>query len=289
MWMANRAARRSGLTPTGPRPAVLLPGSGSDEVFVTAAFARPLGALGLRLVAPRPSPGASVVAGYLSAFDEAADRAGTEDSDEAAGRAVTEGAAHSVGAGTDGAPGRHPGPDAGIVVGGVSLGAQVAVRWAAERAARGLPGPAGLLLALPAWTGEPGDAPAAVAARVTSEALRCDGLGPVVARARASTPDWLGLELARAWARHGDGLAESFATTARTPGPTPEQLAGLRVPVGIVGLLDDPVHPIEVARRWEALLPRAALVTTSLTSMGRDPETLGRAAALAWSRAVTAI
>ena len=176
----------------------------------------------------------------------------------------------------------------GVVVGGVSLGAQVAVRWAADRTARGLPGPAGLLLALPAWTGVPGDAPAAVAARATCDALRRDGLAATVAEARANTPQWLGAELARAWTRHGDSLAEAFEITARTPGPTPDQLAGIRVPVGIVGLLDDPVHPIEVARRWHALLPRAALVTTTLEAMGRDPETLGRAAALALSRAALA-
>jgi len=247
MWSANRTGWPPEPAGAGPRPALLLPGSGSDEVFVTAAFARPLAALGLRLVAPRPVAGASVVAGYLRALDDAVGSA--------------------------------------AVVGGVSLGAQVSVRWAADRLASGLPGPAGLVLALPAWTGEPGDAPAAVAARATSRALRRDGLAATVADARANTPDWLGSELARAWARHGDGLGESFETTARTPGPTPEQLAGLGVPVGLVGLVDDPVHPIEVARRWAALLPRAALVTTSLAAVGRDPETLGRAAALALSRA----
>lgn len=249
MRVANRAGRNRKPERASARTAILLPGSGSDEVLVTTAFARPLGALGLRLVAPRPNSGASVVAGYLDAFDT-----GIES-------------------------------DARVVVGGVSLGAQVAVRWAADRAVRGLPGPAGLLLALPAWTGDPGDAPAAVAARATCAALRRDGLAAVVAETRANTPVWLGTELDRAWTRHGDGLADSFEITARTPGPTPSQLAGLRLPVGLVGLLDDPVHPIEVARRWRALLPGAALVTTTLTAMGRDPETLGRAAALAWLRA----
>src|SRR5439155_14184702 len=136
MWVPNRAGRAPEHDRARPRPAILLPGSGSDEVFVTAAFTRPLGALGLHLVAPRPSPGASVVAGYVEAFESAVES------------------------------------DTGVVVGGVSLGAQVAVRWAADRIARGLAGPAGLLLALPAWTGEPGDAPAAMAARMTSEALR---------------------------------------------------------------------------------------------------------------------
>lgn len=250
-----RTANRTGWPPERGRAAlptaVLLPGSGSDEVFVTAAFQRPLGALGLRLVAPRPAPGASVVAGYIQALDEAA-----------------------------------ADPEGHLIVGGVSLGAQIAVRWAADRLARGLPGPAGLLLALPAWTGEPGDAPAAAAAGATSAALRRDGLAATVADARANTPEWLGSELARAWTRHGDGLADSFEATAGTRGPTPRELAGLGIPVGLVGLLDDPVHPVDVARRWQALLPRARLVTTTLAGMGRDPETLGRAAALAWARAL---
>jgi pimeloyl-ACP methyl ester carboxylesterase len=224
----------------------LLPGSGSDEIFISGAFARPLGALGLRLHAPRPVGGDAVVRGYLAALDAAV-----------AG-------------------------DPGVLVGGVSLGAQVAVRWAADRAARGLPGPVGLLLALPAWTGEPGSAPAAVAARLAAAAVARDGLAATVADARANTPGWLGAELARAWTRHGAGLADAFAVTALTPGPTESQLAALRVPVGLVGLSDDPVHPLAVARRWRELLPRAELVTTTLAAMGADRETLGRAAALAW-------
>uniref|UniRef100_UPI003F8506C4 alpha/beta fold hydrolase n=1 Tax=Actinosynnema sp. TaxID=1872144 RepID=UPI003F8506C4 len=47
-----------------------------------------------------------------------------------------------------------------FVVGGVSLGAHVAVRWAARNPERCL----GLLLALPAWPGSPAGAPAALSA-----------------------------------------------------------------------------------------------------------------------------
>lgn len=274
MCTENRAGWPSEPVRTNRRSAVLLPGGGSDEVFVTAAFARPLEAVGLRLVAPRPHPGGAVVTGYREELDRAvgSGSGSGSDSDSVTGPpfARTPDAGALV---------------AGLLVGGMSLGATIAVRWAAERAARGLPGPAGLLLALPAWTGESGEAPAAVAARATAAALRHDGLGPILDEVRANTPAWLGTELARAWARHGDSLAEAFDTTAGTPGPTPEQLAELRIPVGIVGLLDDPVHPIEVARHWRAQLPHAALVTTTLTAIGHDRETLGRAAMLAWSRA----
>lgn len=253
MRAASRAGWSPGLERHAPRFVTLLPGSGSDEIFISAAFDRPLGAMGLRLVAPRPAVGGSVVAGYLAALDSAMDSA-----------AVEEGSA---------------------LVGGVSLGAQVAAVWAAERASRGLPGPAGLLLALPAWTGAPGSAPAAAAAGTAAAALRRDGLAATVAFTREQTPGWLGEELTRAWTRHGDGLADSFTTTTRTPGPTRAQLAGLRIPVGLVGLRDDPVHPLAVAAEWRSLLPRAELVTTTLAAMGRDREALGRAAVLAWLRA----
>src|SRR5262249_44474304 len=146
-------------------------------------------------------------------------------------------------------------------------------------------GPAGLLLALPAWVGEPGSAPAAVAAAATAAALRTDGLVVTIERTRAEVPGWLGSELARAWRRYGDGLADSLGTAGGTPGPTEAMLARLRVPVGLVGLSDDPVHPLSVARRWQALLPRSALVVSTLEALGADRASLGRAAVSAWLRA----
>lgn len=235
---------RSGL----PRLAVLLPGSGSDEVFVRAAFSAPLRALGIPLLAPAPRQGAEVVEGYLRALDQAA---------------------------ADGGP---------LLVGGVSLGAQVAARWAAERLAPEPPNGllAGLLLALPAWSGDPAEAPAARAAAASAHAVRRDGLAATIAGTQARIPEWLGAELARAWPRHGAGLADSLDAAAGTPGPTEAELAGLRLPVGLVGLRDDPVHPLGTARRWHALLPQSALVVSSLTAMGRDRATIGRAATLAW-------
>ncbi|HWN35878.1 MAG TPA: alpha/beta fold hydrolase [Pseudonocardia sp.] len=238
---------RSTHHPSGdPRTVVLLPGSGSDEVFVRAALAAPLRAVGLTVHTPTVRPGAGVVAGYLDALEQAAALGGP------------------------------------VLVGGISLGAQVAARWAARRTDGAV---AGLLLALPAWTGLPGSAPAAVAAAITADAVRRDGLTATIDNTRAQTPGWLGDELARAWRRHGDGLADSLETAAATPGPTEAELAGLRVPVAVVGLRDDPVHPLSVARQWAELVPRSALVSSTLAALGRDRCTLGRAIALAWLRA----
>ena len=221
----------------------MLPGSGSDEVFIRSVFACALAGVGVELVAPAPRRGPDVVAGYRAAL-------------EAAG----------------------PGP---VLVGGVSLGAHVAARWAAA-APRGRV--AGLLLALPAWTGLPHAAPAAVAARRTAAQARRGGVAAAVA-ASAGAPSWLVAELGRAWAGYGAGLAPAFEAAAEEPAPTTAELAGLDVPVGVAALVDDPVHPLEVAQEWHAALPRSALVTTTLAAFGADPGALGRAAALAWLRA----
>ncbi|GAA2555927.1 alpha/beta hydrolase [Pseudonocardia hydrocarbonoxydans] len=227
--------------------AVVLPGSGSDEVFVRAAFAAPLRAAGIALVAPVPRRGAGVVAGYRAALDAAAD-----------------------------------GADGPLLVGGVSLGAQVALRWAAGPGAGRV---AGLLLALPAWSGGGAGAHAALAALLTAAQVREGGLGRAVAAARAGAPAWLADELARAWAGHGPGLADALDAAATEPGPSDGELAGLDVPAGVVGLVDDPVHPLAQARRWARLLPRAVLVTSTLDAVGADPRVLGAAAVRGWDRA----
>lgn len=71
---------------------VLLPGTGSDDVYVDRAFSGPLRSVGARLVTPAPRPD-RLVEGYLSALDDAA----------------------------------REGP---IAVGGISIGAAVAAAWA---------------------------------------------------------------------------------------------------------------------------------------------------------------
>ncbi|GLE53695.1 alpha/beta hydrolase [Mycobacterium montefiorense] len=71
---------------------VLLPGTGSDDVYVNRAFSGPLRNAGARLVTPAPRPD-RLVDGYLSALDDAA-------------------------------------RDGRIAVGGISIGAAVAAAWA---------------------------------------------------------------------------------------------------------------------------------------------------------------
>jgi hypothetical protein len=236
-----------------PAAAVLLPGSGSDDVLVEAAFAGPLRAVGVPLRAVAPRPGGDVVAGYRAALDLALDRARS-----------------------DGAT---------LLVGGISLGAHVAATWAAARSADHDGAVAGLLLALPAWTGPPGEAPAALAARVTAGLVRSGGVEAALAAARAGSPPWLTAELARAWPRYGAGLADALDAAAAEPAPDAAALRSIPVPAGIAALAGDAVHPLGEADRWQRLLPRAARCTAGLAAFGADPAVLGRAAVLAWLRA----
>ena len=224
----------------------MLPGSGSDARFVRSAFEPALRAQGLALDAVSPRSGADVVAGYRAALDAAAER---------------------------------PGP---FLVGGISLGAHAATAWAAERKRGGL---AGVLVALPAWTGRPDAAPAAAAARMTAAQVRAGGFRAAVAAARAGAPAWLADELARVWAGYGAGLADALDAAAAQPAPDPAALGSLAVPVGIAALVDDPVHPLATARTWARALPRAAIRTTTLAALGADPAVLGRAALRAWQQA----
>jgi pimeloyl-ACP methyl ester carboxylesterase len=222
--------------------AVMLPGTGSDEVFVTSVFAGPLAAIGLDLVAVQPRPGKDLVSDHLAALDTAA--------------------AH--------------GP---IAVGGISLGAHLAAEWALAHQDRCT----GVLLAMPAWHGPGGDAPAALAARASADAV--DAVGVDATLAAADVAPWLAEELDRAWRRHGTGLAPSLRSAAGHPAPTKAELARLRVPAGVAACADDPVHPLAVARSWAGALPCSSLGTTTLTALGADRESLGRATVLAWLRA----
>ncbi|MEU4802389.1 alpha/beta hydrolase [Actinosynnema sp. NPDC023587] len=157
-----------------------------------------------------------------------------------------------------------------LVVGGVSLGAHVAARWAARYPSRC----AGVLVALPAWVGPAGSAPAALAAAASAALVDSEGLAAAV----AGVDGWVGAELRRAWPRYGSRLVDALREAAGSAAPALGELRGLTVPVGIAACTDDPVHPLGVAEQWLDALPRAALRTTTLDALGADRGALGRAA-----------
>ncbi|MGX7826778.1 alpha/beta fold hydrolase [Actinokineospora sp. 24-640] len=229
---------------TQPPTAVLLPGTGSDEVFVRSVFAVPVSVLGARLLTPAPVPGLGLAEAYLTCLDRAADA----------------------------------GP---VIAGGISLGAHLAAEWAVANPGRC----AGLLLALPGWTGPPDGAPAALAATYSAADVRARGTAAALASAVDGVAGWLADELTRAWTAYGPGLADSLACAAARPAPSTAELEGLDVPAGVACCVDDPVHPERVAEEWAAALPRAVLRRTRLEVLGADPEALGRAAVLGLLRA----
>ena len=160
-----------------------------------------------------------------------------------------------------------------IAVGGVSIGAAVSVAWALAHPDKTI----AVLAALPAWTGLPDTAPAALAARRSAAILRQDGLDSAIEQMRASSPRWLADELARSWRGQWPELPDTMDEAARYVAPTADEIGALATPMGVAAAEDDPVHPIAVARQWVAAAPRAALRTVTLDRMGADPAVLGAA------------
>jgi pimeloyl-ACP methyl ester carboxylesterase len=215
--------------------AVVLPGTGSDDDYVTRAFGGPLRDAGATLLAPPPQP-TRLVRGYLRDLDDAA----------------------------------REGP---VLVGGVSIGAAVAVAWALQHPDRTV----AVLAALPAWTGAPGDSPAAVAARYSAQRLREDGLEETTAQMRASSPPWLAAELTRSWRGQWPDLPDAMDEAAGYVAPTDAELQRLTAPMGVAAAADDPIHPVDVGRHWAAVAPYAGLRVVTLDQFGADPAALGAA------------
>ncbi len=211
-----------------------LPGTGSDARFARSAFGPACAEAGLELIAVEPDTD-GVVAGYRAALDAAA----------AAGP---------------------------IFATGISLGAAVALEWAAEHTES----VSGVIAALPAWTGaDTAECPAAMSAAHTAEQLRADGLEPVIDRMRATSPRWLADALTRSWRSQWPGLPSALSEAARYAWPDADLLAATRVPVAVVAATDDPVHPLAVGEQWARLLPDAVLRRLDLDELGADPAILG--------------
>ncbi|MCV7423254.1 alpha/beta hydrolase [Mycobacterium yunnanensis] len=158
-----------------------------------------------------------------------------------------------------------------IAVGGVSLGAAVATSWALTHPTDAV----AVLAGLPAWTGAPDDATAALAARYSANVLRRDGLGSAISQMRESSPAWLATELTRSWVGQWPALPDAMDAAASYVAPTAQELTGLTVPMGVAAATDDPIHPLEVALEWASAAPMAALRTFTLEQLGADPGVLG--------------
>ena len=107
---------------------------------------------------------------------------------------------------------------------------------------------------------------------------RLEQLGVDAALAEVDDGSWVSAELRAAWPTYGSDLAPALRATSESPGPTLEALSRIRVPVGLVGLVGDPFHPIEVARAWCDALPWAALVELDQDAPAVGRHVLGHAA-----------
>ncbi|MET7769815.1 alpha/beta hydrolase [Nocardia sp. NPDC005366] len=234
--MALKSPETIRLKPPRPaRVAVALPGTGSDADFARRAFGPAAAASGLELIAVEPDP-RGLIAGYRAALDAAAERGQ-------------------------------------VLATGISLGAAIAVEWAAENPEKVM----GVIAALPAWTGpDIAECPAAQSAAYTAERLGSDGLEPVVERMRTSSPAWLADALTQSWRAQWPLLPHALREAASYRWPDVEQLATVTVPVALVAAIDDPVHPLAVAEQWASAIPRAALYRITLDELGADPAILGR-------------
>lgn len=148
-----------------------------------------------------------------------------------------------------------PGP---VVLGGVSLGAHAVARSLSDPPANVV----GAILCLPAWTG-----PAAFVAGLTATAAEAiNRLGIYGVLSELPEDDWVTRELADAWSERSDAeLVAELERAARQPGPSVEQLRSISVPVAIVGMTDDPLHPASVAAQWGREIARS-----DVRSLSRD-------------------
>jgi pimeloyl-ACP methyl ester carboxylesterase len=160
-----------------------------------------------------------------------------------------------------------------LVLTGISIGAVISVQWALENPTR----VAGVIAALPPWTDSPAQAPAALSAAYTAQALRTEGLEPVVAAMRASSPTWLADLVEPAWRAQWPDLPAAMEAVSTYAHPTSGELTRLEVPVALVGAIDDLVHPDHVCDDWAALIPRSAVAKVPLSDIGLDLGLIGHA------------
>jgi pimeloyl-ACP methyl ester carboxylesterase len=160
------------------------------------------------------------------------------------------------------------------LVGGISLGAHAAALWASRGGAT-----VELVLAMPAWTGPPDEVAALTAA--SADDVGTIGVARLLARISsvADPDDWVLDELRRGWTRYDDDLlARTLRSAATSPGPTVRELGRIGARTVVVALDDDPLHPLEVARRWSAAIPGAGLAVVARDAPRTDRGALGRAA-----------
>jgi pimeloyl-ACP methyl ester carboxylesterase len=148
-------------------------------------------------------------------------------------------------------------------VAGISFGAH-ALAMALSGTSTAL---SGALLIMPAWTGPPGHT-----AALTQSAARTLQMSTTAAELRrlmdlaSPDQDWIVSALTSSWtSQPKERLVAGMSQAAATAGPTPAQLGTIATPTVIVGLRDDPLHPVDTARLWQDAIPNARYVEVTTT------------------------
>ncbi len=162
-----------------------------------------------------------------------------------------------------------------LVVGGISMGAAIALRLAVRRPEL----VRGLILARPAWVTEAAPANMAPNAEVGQwlatlqpDAARAAFLASATAKRLAATaPDNLA-SLLGFFARPPQAVTAALlrAIASDGPGIAEDAVRALAVPTLVIGHGRDAVHPLAYANDLAALIPRARLVM--ITAKADDPE-----------------
>jgi pimeloyl-ACP methyl ester carboxylesterase len=93
-----------------------------------------------------------------------------------------------------------------------------------------------------------------------------------------SATDWVDREVARARdLLTEDELRDGLARGLATRGPSYAELASITVPTVIAAWGDDPLHPLAVAERWHAAIPKSRLVILDRADAESNPYLFARA------------
>lgn len=165
----------------------------------------------------------------------------------------------------------------GRVVAGISLGAHAAILGTGRVAIAAQP--TCVIAALPAWLGPP-DATAELTQRAATE-IADIGIRRTMARIRSQANidrNWVVAAIQRDWTCYTDeALSRSLAVAALGRAPDATDLEQVGVPVLLLGIEDDPLHPRDVLDSWARHLHdgRVAIVDPHTHSGFASPAAVG--------------
>ena len=160
-----------------------------------------------------------------------------------------------------------------LVIGGISMGAAIALRLAVTRPDL----VRALILVRPAWGVDPAppnmapnaEVGALLACLPPAEARAALAASATARRLAAEAPDNLASLLGFFDRAPQDDTARLLTTiSADGPGITEADLRALRLPVLVCGTAEDAIHPLALARRLAALIPASRFI--DLPPKGRD-------------------